>query len=240
MISFPRTIRYTPVATETVAALAHSDCDGGVTFVVYQKSVETAFSNRVTKTATGAARCAATGTEIPAMAWTDEMERDFARIKAEARLAPTSYRVKPEIKRMFAVLAVVLTLVSIGIWYHTDNMVAGIGDDKARVAAVAAAPAVGDYVLIADPELSRNARGVEETRFHWYVLRAVTDEAVALQADPAPWGWISGIVDQDPARFTGETLTVSRASFLKDGRMDVGDASVPVVNAIAAHDKANG
>lgn len=236
LIRFPRTVRYTPVTTETVASLSHPDCDGGVTFVVYQKSVETAFSNRVTRTATGAAHCARTGAEIPAMSWTDDMERAFTQLKAEARLAPASYRVKREIKIAFGLALVVLTMVSISIWYNADRMIAGLGDDDARVAAVAAAPAVGDYVLAADPELSRNARGVEETQFHWYVLRSVTDEAVELQADPAPRGWVSGVVEQDPARFTGDTLTVPREAFLTGGWMDIGDASVRVVNAIAARD----
>lgn len=228
MIRFPRTIRYEPVLTETVSTLSHPDCDGGVTFVVYQKSVETAFSNRTTRATTAAARCARTGTEIPAMAWTDAMERALEGVRARATLAPASYRIKPEVKWGFAAGAVALTLASIGTSYWVDNLVGGLEDGDARVAAVAAAPAAGDYVLASDPGGSSDG----EPRYHWYVLRSVTDEAVRLQPDPAPWGLDLGATPPDLRRFTGATVTVPREGFLQDGRIELPEGSVPVWNAL--------
>ncbi len=226
---FPNTIRYTPVTTETRPGLTHPDCPGGVTFVVYQKSVETAFSNRVTATTTGAARCTTTGADLPAVGWTDEMERDFERIRSAAPLAPASYRVKPEIKRLVAVLLVVLTLASVGIWYWASAFVGNIGTAHARVFALAADPRPGDVFQAVDPTTTEG--DAPAVQYRWWVVRRITDDAVDVQADAQPSSFTPAEPDLDAGAFSGPTMTVQRAGFLSDGRFDLGDESVQVVNA---------
>lgn len=232
MIRFPRTIRYTPIATETRPGLSHPDCPGGgVTFVVFQKSVETAFSDRTTATTTGAARCTATGADLPAIGWTDEMERDFERVRAAAPLAPASYRVKPEIKRAFAIGAVVLTLLSVGIWYGVDVFVGDIDAANARVAALAADPRPGDVFQAYDPTASTTGGDDPVTQYRWWIVRRITDDALDIQADAQPSDFSPSEPDLDVGAFSGATMTVQRAGFLTDGYIDIGDESVRVPNA---------
>lgn len=238
MIRFPRTTRYTPVASETRPGLAHPDCPAGVTLVVYQTSVETAFSNRTTARTTVSARCTGSGADLPVVGWTDEMARDAERLRADARLAPTSYRVKREIKIAFGVGAVVMAIVTAVGWMRLDGFIADIGTADARVLALAADPRPGDVFQAYDAEASTTTGDHPVTRYRWWVVRRVTGDAVDVQAEAEPSPFIAAEPDLDAGAFSGPAVTIPRTGFLSDGRFDLDGESVAVVNAGQSRGKA--
>lgn len=232
------TYRYVPIATETVASLSHPDCaGGGVTFTLFQKHRVTDISTRVTRTVTGAARCASTGQEIPVMAWTHEMERTFQALKARAPIAPPSYRMEPLVKRALLGGMLAVAVLGVGFMAVASIRVGGLEEAEPRIAAVEAAPAVGDLVKVATADDGQPALLDPDTRFRWYVLRAVTDDAVTLQAYETTASPSFDAPDLRPDGFTGPTETVPRDGFLQTGMLDLSGQPALVLDAYT-HDAA--
>lgn len=214
------TARYTPVGEHSEPTLWPPVCaERGVTFVLFQKHTESPFVIRTTRTVTGAARCTATGDWIPAMAWTAQMEQSFLGAKATARAVPASLRLQSGFVRILAVALPVGVLIAAAlVWFATRPN--SFQQAEARIAAVAAAPAVGDVVQV---------QLVRDTAV-WYVVRAVTPVEVRVQsADYASTG-----TTPVPSDFPGSLISIPRAAFLADGFLGAPGPMSVVRNAFPA------
>lgn len=229
---------YVPATTERFLILqevpaptiAHPECAGGVTFVLYQRVTESGVGRRVTGTVTGAARCSASGAWVPAMAWTDDMERAFRHAAGTAPKRPAGYRFHRRFLVIAGVTAVVLAAALAGLW---RVMLGGPGTyaaAQARVAEVAASPEVGDRVLVSTPDVAGEGGAV------WHVVREAAPEAVRLQAYREATLVDYGRPDLDPGGFTGPALSVSPEAFLRDGLLGLPGLPYPVLNAAPADD----
>lgn len=225
-----KTIRYTPVAVETMPGLSHPDCPGGgVTFTVFQKTVETPLSVRTTATTTGAARCATSDDDLPVVSWTDEMEYAFERLRATAPLAPTGFRwthAGTLVLRIFLIAIPLLALVFVGADLAAAFLVpTSLETAQARVDAVAAAPAAGDLLQLDDSE------DASAPAYRWYVVRSIDAATVELQGYDARSVSDFAVPDLAPDHFTGPTLSVPRAGFLGDHVIRTSGRPLLAVNA---------
>ena len=233
MYVVPVTVRYRPVAEHAEPTLWPPACAGrGVTFVLLQEHTWSPFTVRTTRRVTGAAHCTATGEWIPAMAWTAEMEQAFLKARKTVRLAPASTRLQRRFVRILAVaLAVAIPVLGAILWAATRPNPYELA--KVRVAAVAAAPAVGDLVQAQDP-----AAPAGTLHLRWFIVRAVTPEAVALQAAPEESAGDYTVPDLGPDAFTGPSVSVPRAAFLADGFLGAPGPMCIVLNAQPADARA--
>lgn len=223
---------YVPIREETVPGLSHPDCPGqDVTFVVYQKTTESGARSRVTRTLTGAAFCTGSGAWIPAMAWTAEMERAYRTAAADAPRMPPSSRWKRRFVVIVSTAAAIAALAILGLFWVADLLPGQMNPyeaSQARIAAVRAAPSAGDFVQANAPDPRVPVR--------WYVVRAVTPDAVELQAQAETRAAPVQFETPDPTAFTfsGETLRIPRASFLNDHRFGEYDLMMVVFDALPA------
>ena len=228
MYVVPVTVRYEPVAEEDAPTLWPPACAGrGVTFVLFQKHTESPYAVRATRTVTGAARCTASGEWIPAMAWTAEMERAFLDLRAATPVAASRRFQRRFVVSAAVALAVAVPLIGGMLWVGTRPN--GYERAQTRIAAVAAAPSVGDAVQAPDPAAPPGTLALR-----WYVVRSVAPAAVAVQAAAATSEDAYAEPDLDPGDFTGPTLRIPRAAFLLDGFLGAPGAPAVVTNAFDA------
>ncbi|MEM0962509.1 MAG: hypothetical protein AAGK21_08255 [Bacteroidota bacterium] len=225
---------YVPVAEETIGSLTHTSCpNGGITFTLLQRTVDSGFIYKATEKASGIAVCASSGEEIPPMAWTEDMEHAFEALQARTDLVAET-RVSIWGKLLFGLAAFLIVAIPVGLYTATSDT--SYEDQQARIEAVLSSPAVGDYLETNSGDLSdRTTMNFEQKQ--WYVIRELGAEIVTLQA----YGETFDVYDRDPfdapdlspAGFTGETIEVPSESFLQYERI-TGDVNSPflISNAV--------
>lgn len=167
-----RTLRYLPLARKTDPRLRHPECPGeGVTFVLYQKEIQTPFWTRLTRAVAAEARCARTDRRIPVMAWTDEMERAARVALSDPPRRASRFQFKPNALRVFAATAAVLLVTTAVIWARLPT--ARVPDAAARIATVAADPSPGDRLRTETPGTPGSGR--------WWVIQAVSTDSIAIR-----------------------------------------------------------
>lgn len=210
---------YLPIAEESFPALSTPSCEDGVTFTVFQKHVDTGIARKAHARVTGTAHCTSTGEEIPAMAWTDAMERTFESLRARTPVE-TSTTLSTVGKGLTALLVVLLIAVPAGIWMEASDT--SFADHQASLDAVTTAPSVGDYIQTSGGDLADPA-SIDMMQKQWYRIDDMTDETVVLQPYNETFGTAESDPfaepDLDPARFSGPTVEVPRAGFLRGGSL---------------------